>query len=264
MTGPPLAALEKELAGYLSWWSEAGVSHALSDTPRALLRMDEPAPSDKDARPDTSSGPSAAIGEVAGRQPTIGGNPQSWPRDLAAFREWWLTEPLLELGGTGPRLASRGEPGAALMVLVPMPEPGDRDRLLEGREGTFVAAMLSAMRIAPADTVIAAALPRYMAAPDWTGLAKAGLGALARHHLSLARPARLLVLGHAILPLLGHGSTQAPGDVRETAMDTGAGTIQLPTLAGLAPARLLENARQRASLWRRWLAWTQDDFATQD
>ena len=146
------------------------------------------------------------------------------------------------------------------MVLVPMPEPGDRDRLMGGREGALVAAMLSAMRIAPADALIGAALPRTMAAPDWAALCEADLGALVRHHLSLARPKRLMVLGHAILPLLGHGSTQPPGDVRETAINTDTGTVHIPTLAGLAPARLLDNAKQRASLWRRWLAWTQDDF----
>lgn len=262
MVSRPATALERELAAYWSWWREAGVDNAFADEPRALLRLvgvDRAAPGGTSEQARETAPAPLRPAQPSPARPAIGGAPEAWPRDPAAWRAWWLAEPSLELPGSGPRLAPRGDAGAALMILVPMPEAHDRDRLLEGREGALVEAMLASMAIAPADAYIAAALPRHMAAPDWDGLDAAGFVALTRHHLALARPQRLLVLGHAILPLLGHGSSQPPAAVRETAISDAPDAARIPTLAGFAPGRLLENARQRALLWRRWLEWTHED-----
>ncbi len=252
----PKIAPDRELAAYWGWWREAGVEGDFSDEPQALLRLVEEDALDAGNASDAQSrGPEAPEAEPV----SIGGTAEAWPRELAAFREWWLAEPSLDLPGSGPRLPPRGAENAALLVLVPMPEPGDRERLLEGREGALITAMLAAMGIAPAEAYIAAALPRHMAAPDWAGLEASGLGAITRHHLMLARPQRLLVLGHAILPLLGHDPSQSPAAVRDTAIKAAPGAASVPTLASFAPGRLLENARQRAILWRRWLDWTNQD-----
>ena len=37
-------------------------------------------------------------------EPSIGGSPASWPQDLDAFRQWWLSEPSLDEGGRTARL----------------------------------------------------------------------------------------------------------------------------------------------------------------
>ena len=145
------------------------------------------------------------------------------------------------------------------MVLVPMPEAGDRELLLSAREGKLVGNMLAAMGLGPESTYLAAALPCHLPEPDWPGLARDGLGAVLLHHLSLARPERLLVLGNCILPLLGHGSAQAPAAVTQTSIQSGETRKVVPTLVGIAPGLLLDNARQRALLWRRWLDWTDAD-----
>jgi len=249
--------LERQIAAALDWWREAGVDLAYTDEPSGWL---QPAAQDaaagsaaarNAARPAADTPPPAPI-------PRIGGDRSQWPQDLAQFRAWWLAEPTLDAGGSAPRVAPRGSEGARLMVLVPMPEPDDRERLLAGQEGALVDNMLAAMGIGADAAYVAAALPRHMAEPDWRALGDEGLGAILLHHLALARPERLLVLGRNILPLLGHDPAQSPAAIKQTAIQGAAEQALVPTLAGFAPGRLLENARQRALLWRRWLDWTDE------
>ena len=241
--------LERQLAAALSWWREAGVDCAFSDEPSALLRPAEAAPAAVSVPQRSKRAP------APDPRPAIGGSAADLPQDLAAFREWWLAEPSLDVGGTGPRVPPRGAGEPSLMVLVPMPEAGDRDTLLSGTEGKLVANMLAAMGLAADAAYLAAALPRHMAQPDWDSLESAGLSAILRHHVTLVRPQRLLVLGHGILPLLGHDRAQASAAIKETVIG-GPATKPVPTLVGVAPDRLLGNARQRALLWRQWLEWT--------
>jgi len=248
--------LEAQLAAALGWWREAGVDLAFVDEPQGWLR-------DPEAPPSLAE-PGAQRKEAAAKPaepppPAIGGAPADWPQDLAGFAQWWLSEPSLDLGGSGPRVAPRGATEPELMVLVPMPEAGDVDMLLSGKEGVLIANMLAAMRIAPDTAYLAAALPRHMARPDWESLARAELGAILRHHLALVWPRRLLVLGRGILPLLGHDPSQAPAAVKQISIHGAQGAVEVPTLTGFAPDRLLENARQRAMLWRQWLEWTGTD-----
>ena len=78
-----------------------------------------------------------------------------------------------------------------------------------------------------------------------------------KHLIGLLRPKRLLVFGHSILPLLGHGPAQGAPAVSELAIQG----QTVPLLSTYAPERLLENARLRAGLWQRWLEWTDDGSA---
>ncbi len=249
--------LERQLAATLAWWRMAGVDQVFADTVQPLLRAVE----DGAFQPAAGPEPLRAVADAHAQTtaPQLGGPAAAWPRDLAAFSAWWLAQPSLDLGGAGPRVPPRGASGAALMVLVPMPEAGDRDTLLSGRAGLLLANMLGAMGIGPGEAYFATALPRHMAQPDWAELARLGLGAILHHHLALVRPRRLLVLGRGLLPLLGHDPAQSPGAVKPISIATAAGTLAVPTLAGFAPERLLDNARQRAMLWRQWLDWTESD-----
>ncbi|HYD24105.1 MAG TPA: hypothetical protein VEB68_04855 [Croceibacterium sp.] len=239
---PPLAA---QIAAAQEWWREAGVDLAFVDAPQAWLA--DP----RGERPPEPTPAAAAAAELP-PAPKIGGNPAEWPRDLAAFRDWWLAEPGLDAGGAFPRVAARGPEGAPLAILVPMPEADDRDTLLSGPHGRLLASLAQAMGFAPDALYLAAALPRHTALPDWTALAAGGLGDVLRHHLALAAPRRLLVLGRDVLPLLGHDPAQSAPAVSEIAIQG----RQVPVLASYAPARLLEQPRLRKGLWQRWLDWT--------
>ena len=245
MDDRPAPTLTESIAAAQAWWREAGVDLAYHDEPAAWLSEDEDVPvaeappSIRDAAPEPE-------------RPPIGGDRASWPADLAAFSRWWLEEASLDEGGTCPRIAPRGEAGAPLMMLVPMPEADDRESLLSGSEGRLLASLAIAMGLAPQQVYFASALPRHTLLPDWEDLAAGGLGKILRHHIALANPARVIVLGTRILPLLGHDPAQAAPAVSELAIQG----REVPLLATYAPERLLGNARQRAGLWQRWLEWT--------
>lgn len=242
---PPSPTLAESIAAAQAWWREAGVDFAFRDEPQPWLA--------EDARAEAPA-PRVAEKPAAPAKPRIGGDPGSWPQDLPAFRQWWLDEPSLDQGGLSPRIAPRGEAGAALMLLVPMPEAEDGDTLLSGAEGRLLSSLATAMGLVSEKVYLAAALPRHTPVPDWDRLAADGLGEVLLHHIRLVQPRRLIVLGTRILPLLGHDPAQAAPAVSELAIHG----APVPMLTSYAPERLLGNARQRAGLWRAWLDWTDE------
>ncbi len=248
-TSPP--TLAEQIAATQAWWREAGVDYTFHDEPQGWLTdPSEAEPPPTPARPVTPV-------PIAAPKPRIGGDPASWPHDLAGFHRWWLEEPSLDIGGLAQRVAPRGVAKPELMLLVPMPEAGDAERLLSGPEGRLIASLVAAMGLSPERVYHAAALPRHLPLPDWTQLSQDGLGDVLAHHIALVEPRRLIVLGTRVLPLLGHDPAQAAPGISELAIQG----RKLPVLASFAPERLLGNARQRAALWRSWLDWTDEGTA---
>jgi hypothetical protein len=252
MPDRPAPTLAESLAATQGWWREAGVDLAFVDHPVRWLADD--APTDPPAEsPASPLAPVRTEPAPAG----IGGDRDRWPQSLAEFGDWWLSEPSLDTGGTHPRLAPRGIADAALLLLVPMPEEGDRDSLLEGPHGRLLASFARAADVPPECVAVAAALPRHTPLPDWDRLAAHGHGEVLRHFLGLAQPRRLIAFGRGILPLLGHAPAQGAPAVSELSIQG----RRVPLLSTYAPERLLENARLRAGLWQRWLEWTDDGKA---
>lgn len=235
--------LAEQLAAAQAWWLEAGVDSDFADEPRNWLERPAPEPAEA---------PQALPPPVLPPEPPLGGLPSSWPQALADFAPWWIGSELLDTGGAGPRVGPRGAAGAELMVLVPMPEAEDSERLLAGPQGRLIGNMLAAMGIAEDAAYLAAALPRHAQHPDWSALAGRGLGKVLIHHVNLAAPKRLLVLGRAMLPLFGHDPAQAGAKPRRIALE-GSG---VPALVSFGPDTLLQGPRFRAGLWRGWLDWT--------
>ena len=231
------ATLASDYAAALDWWREAGVDYDYADAPTAWLREPQ-----VDAAPDPAPPPrtiprpstAPALDRALARQPgaRIGADPARWPTDLAAFRTLWLTEPSLDPGSLADRVAPVGEAGAALMLLVGQPDEDDREALLTGAQGALVVRILRAMDVAETDTYIASALPRVTPLPDWDDLAARGLADLTRHHIALAKPARLITFGK--------GPTML-------AQACGAAMLEAPQLETLA--------RSAASKRRFWAAW---------
>ena len=141
------------------------------------------------------------------------------------------------------------------MIVVPDPEREDGSHLLSGPQGRLLGAMLSAMGIATQQAYVASALPRHTPMTDWTAAGALGFGEVLRHHIGLARPRRLLVLGTNILSLLGHDPAHNRAVLREIHQDG----VTIPLLAGKSLAALLERPRWKAGLWQAWLDWTRDE-----
>ena len=230
--------LAEQLAATQDWWREAGVDCVFVDEPQALLK---PAVDEAAAAPESAA---QAIEAPAPPPPLLA---LDLPGDLAAFGEWWV-DPASPLPGPPlGRIGPRGAVEAPLMVLVPMPEGEDRDSLLSGAQGRLVRNMLRALGLGEDEAYIATALPATMALPDWEALAASGLGAVVRHHVALARPKRLLLLGNGLPVLLGLDGPQ------RTAIPTEQG--DMPVLTAFAPDQLLGHPRQMARLWQRLLDW---------
>jgi DNA polymerase len=241
---PPLT-LAEQIAATHDWWRDAGVDSDFADEPRNWLEK----PTAPVETPPLAAAPSRP---AAPEIPPLGGPSSAWPQVLADFAPWWVADDALETGGVAPRVAPRGVAEADLMVLVPMPEDGDGEHLLSGPQGRLIGNMLGAMGIAENAAYLAAALPRHARHPDWDDLAARGLGKVLIHHVNLAAPKRLLMLGRAMLPLFGHDPAQAGAIPRRIELQG----CTVPCLLGNGPDSLLETARFRARLWRGWLDWT--------
>ncbi len=230
----PAGSFADQLAAINAWWADAGVDHLFDDEPQALLRekIDSPEAPPKAAERT----PEAQVAPV----PSF--DASTLPSSLEAFASWWL-DPATELPlAHGNRVPARGTREASLMVLVPMPEAGDSDRLLAGDHGQLIANILRALGLTEDQAYFASALPCPTTMPDWPGLARAGLNAITERHIALAAPQRVLVLGDGMGQMLG--LAQGPGQLAE-----------IPALAARAPEHLLAHPRQRARLWRALLDW---------
>ncbi|RPF72580.1 uracil-DNA glycosylase family protein [Aurantiacibacter spongiae] len=234
-------SLARQFAASLDWWRDAGVDCDFVDEPHSWLESEESG--DKAAAIERGV---AALSEVkTPPPPSIGA--EDLPDTLEAFRTWWLETDHPAIPRGRRRVGPRGVSGSELMVVAPMPEAEDGELLLSGRQGTLIANIALSIGFAPDKVYWASALPAHIALPDWELLGAQGLGTALAHHVALARPSRLLLMGSRLPSLLGHDASAAPERF------TAAGNV--PALATFAPERLLDHARQRARLWHRLLEW---------
>lgn len=259
-------SLADEYASALDWWRDAGVEWHFADTPQSWLKKEDEAstssaaassPSAATSGPDQaqSRGQSQGQAHSDNRHSHIYAAPDTsnWPQNLEDFRQWWLNTPDFTADGGYPRIAPHhGSGQAELMIIVPVPEACDQDRLLSGEHGTFLGNMLRAMGIALKNSCIASVLPRHTPHPDWHGAEAVFAAEVLRHHLMLVRPARALIFGMPVLPLLGHDPAQKPASFREIRLKDSI----IPAMAALDLDTMLERPRLRARFWQRWLEWT--------
>ena len=238
------------LTAALDWWRAAGVDCDYQDEPRDWLPVREEPVGAAEAPPAPVQFESKAA--VPTELPPVGGEPATWPQKFEDFPAWWLTEPSLDHGIVMQRIVPRGIAGAALMVLVEHPEASDREALLSGPEGKLLSAMLQAFGIADEQVYVASVLPRHTPLPDWAALLAAGLGNVLAHHIGLAAPQRLLVLGSHIPPLLGHDLANNDGPLRSFNHEG----RSIPLLVAPGLDDLIARPRRKAVLWQRWLEWT--------
>lgn len=209
----------------LDWWSEAGVDTLVDDSPRDWLKAAAPAET-------------PAI--VAAPAPGL-------PADLAAFRLWLRSDPAVP-GPAAARLDAAGDPAAGTMVIVDMPEDGDRaaGTLLSGETGALFDKMLAAMSLDRGTIYLA---PLAHARPASGRIAPADgetLARLMRHHIALAAPRRLLLLGDApAAALAGLALAEARGQTRSIAHGGGA----VPAIVSFHPRFLLRNPKYKSAAW---------------
>lgn len=233
-------ALAQAIEAALAWWHDAGVDGDWIDAPQDWLAK-----------------PAAARTAQALPQPTIDAGPgfaggaANWPKDLATFSTWWMSEPDLAPAGAR-RVPPAGPAAPPLMVVVAMPEVDDDEHLLSGKAGQLLDAFLAAAGLARDQVYCAAALPARIAAPDWPALAAAGLGAILLHHVALVRPQRLMLFGqNGISTLIGNGSPNRPTHLPSINHDD----AMVAVLWSYDLESIVARPALKAGLWSRWLDW---------
>ncbi|MCB2075351.1 MAG: hypothetical protein H6917_08150 [Novosphingobium sp.] len=251
MDNQPDSDLVEAFAAALDWWRDAGVDCTFSDDPVDWVRPREDAkPVQEQTKPSSSPSAPAAVD----LEPPAASIPDraAWPQDLADFAQWWLSEPWLDAGRVAERVAPRGREGAELMAIVAEPEAADEDRLLSGPQGNLLDAIAGAMGFADDRIYVASALPRHTPMADWDEVARRGMGEVLAHHVTLAKPKRIVVFGGNILPLFGNDLPNSAENLRRFNHE---GT-SIPLLAATDLAVLLARPRAKARLWQLWLDWT--------
>lgn len=263
MTKPDLS-LAREFGAALAWWRSAGVDCDFGDDATAWLaeapvaaapppragaaqgRPVAPLADDPHDRAPPQVAPPSPPAPATLRRDLLGDSP---PGDLDAFRQWWMEAPELGTTRLNPRIAPRGTAGAALMVLVPQPEEHDREALLEGPQGRLLGNMLNAMGIDQSAAYLASALPCHTPMADLAAIGAGGMDAVLAHHLALAAPQRLLVLGTGLAPFL----TPVKDEILRKSNQT---LVNTPTMVSETLEAMLHMPRLKARFWKRWIEWS--------
>jgi uracil-DNA glycosylase family 4 len=221
------------------WWAQAGVDTFVDETPRDWLAAVRPAPSVEAS--------SAAVVAAPVPPPRA-----ALPADLGDFRAWLLADPSIP-GRPAARLDAQGDAANGIMILVDMPETEDRaaGRLLSGAAGALLDRMLVAMGLSRDAIYLASFSPARPASGMLDPAAIAQLLVPLRHHLALAAPKKLLLMGEApAQALLGLGSQAARG--RAHAIDLA--DRSLPVIATFPP-RFIVQATEADLKDRRTRVW---------
>ena len=222
--GGEILGLDRVAADSLiTWWREAGVDSAVSEAPRDWLRRRE------------SRIPAATAVAL----------PDEKPADLTAFHAWLSASPSLPMDRPGAiRVAPQGGEGAKIMLLTDLPDRPDAsgDCPIGGEAGALTQRMLAAIGISPSEAYFASLSPFHAPGARFNGELEA-CAAIARDHVRLARPERLVLFGDApSRALLGEPMVRARGRIHRIE--------GVRTIVTFHPRMLLQRPSDKALAWR--------------
>lgn len=216
------------LESALEWWRDAGVDTLVEDAPRDWFAKAAARPSAaRVAEPEDA----AAL-------------PDSWD----AFLAWRSGEHAPEAKWMGPHVLASGPVDATVMVLADVPDREDcaQGKLLTGEAGRLFDRMLQAIGLSRESAHLASLCAKRPAGGRVSREDQARLTEVARHHLGLVAPRRLLLMGDAASrAVLGMSVLEARG--RLHAVDHRSGTTE--AVASLHPRFLLENLGRKREAW---------------
>ncbi|PTQ10220.1 uracil-DNA glycosylase [Sphingomonas oleivorans] len=221
----------------LEWWRLAGVDMIVDEAPRNWLRPTPSVPA------GSSSAPAAAPSAV----PAPAAAPESLPATLDTFRQWLAGAPGLP-GDASSRILPVGNPASGLMLLGDMPESDDvrAGQLFSGDLGRLFDRMLAAIGRDRASIYLAALAPGRPAGGRIDPAMLDRLTRIARHHVALAAPRRLLLLGpRPVRALLGLEMAEARGRLHEITLNGVATTA----VATFDPQMLYRQPALKAGAW---------------
>lgn len=211
----------------LDWWREAGVDVLVEDTPRDwFAKVASPSPA-APAAPEAS----ALL-------------PDSWD----AFLAWRASEHAPEAQWVGPGVLASGPADAAVMVLADVPDRDDcaAGKLLTGEPGRLFDRMLQAIGLTREAVHLVSVCSKRPVSGRVSRADEARLGEVARRHVELVAPKRLLVMGDAASrAVLGTNVLQARGRPHEISHKRGTSGV----VASFHPRFLLEHPGRKREAW---------------
>ena len=237
------------------WWSLAGVDALVGAVPAGWLDVppanDTAAPG---ARPTpvaevTPEALPAALQRRDVSPPEERKGPVVFPDEWDAFRQWLATsEDVPGSQWDARRILPVGDAGAQLMLMVAWPEIDDqRDGdLFTGPAGQLLDAMLRAIGMTRGDCYLASLAVTRPPGGRCSDNEAADLDRLLRHHLRLARPQRLLLLGSDIVRMAANIPL---ADARGRLLDINQDGGKMEVAAVAHPAMLLARPAQKAAAW---------------
>lgn len=233
MGGEPVQDWQKAAASALEWWRDAGVDMFVEDEARDwLARVPPPAP--------------VVTAEAAVAAPVA----EALPDTLEAFLEWRMGDAAPEAGWMTPRLAPTGPIDAEWVIVADVPEIEDSERLMSGPAGRLLDRMLAAVGQSRESVYL---MPLATARPVTGRIApddEPRLLELARHHLTLLKPAKLLLLGQSASRVLAETMGNSLTNPIRLVNHFGANTV---TVASYHPRFLLERPAAKSEAWKHLL-----------
>ncbi len=225
----------QDAARLLQWWMESGVDTIVDDQPREWLA----APA---VKADTAPQPPVAVTP-----------PAAIPADFDSFRAWLGQTRDLPLDRPGARrVLPHGGVGAPVMVIADIPGTEDGDRPIGGDAWALAVRMLAAIGIKAEDAYLANL--SCMAAPGarLDDDEAARCADIARRHIALAEPKRLILFGDGpAKALLNAPTARARGKLHKIE--------GVRTIATFAPSWLLKRPSEKALAWRDLLLLMEEE-----
>lgn len=230
-------------ASALDWWRNAGVDASIDEAPRDWLA---PVEAPKPVRH------AQAVAEPAVALPM--------PGTLAAFEAWRIGPDAPEAGWPGQPIAAQGSSASDIMVLIDVPEREDAEsgQLMSGPAGRLFDRMLAAIGRDRASIYLVPVCATRPVAGRIAPEIEERLNDVARHHVMLASPKRLLLLGNApSRALLGADMMGMRGTVHRVDLH-GDDAAAPQAVASFHPRFLIERPAAKAEAWKDLQMLTRD------
>jgi DNA polymerase len=225
-----------EARSALAWWLEAGVDVAIQEEPRNWLK---PAAPRKAATAEPAPPPNVS-------QPSH--------ETLAELQDWLATSAQLPLASaTAKRILPHGPEDAAIMLLTEAPTIEDyaSGQPIGGDAWVLAQRMLAAIGVSPDQAYVASLSPINAPGTRLSQREREAYAEIARRHVRLARPQRLLLFGDASTALLGKPVAQARGHVHKVE--------GVRTVATFHPRHLIKRPLDKSLAWQDLLLLMEDE-----
>jgi uracil-DNA glycosylase family 4 len=228
-----------EARSALTWWLEAGVDVAVQEEPRDWLR---PAPVRPSPSPSLEPPPEPNISEPS-------------HETLEQLKDWLASSAQLPLASaTARRIAPHGPEHAAVMLLSDAPALEDfaAGQPIGGEAWELAKRMLAAIGTKPEDSYSASLSCVHAPGTKMTPAERQACAEIARRHIALAQPKRLLLLGDGpAQALLGKRLIEARGHVHKVE--------GVRTVATFHPRHLINRPLDKSLAWKDLLLLMEDE-----